>query len=93
MFSLLAVSSAAASALGTYNIARFVATKAIEKRRKVKEYRSLVEKINKVVVAGEKVYNAVSDGVDPAEAAKIKAIADAVKTALDGQPVPKSKAE
>lgn len=78
MFSLLAVTSAAASALGSYNIARFVVTKGIEKRRKVKEYKRLAASVQKAVTFGEKLYLAASDGISPEEAAKAKAFADRV---------------
>lgn len=78
MISPLAVTSAIASALGSYNIARYVVTKGIEKRRKVKEYKRLAANIAKAVDFGEKLYTAASDGISPEEAAKAKAFADRV---------------
>ena len=82
MVSLLAATSAAASALGTYNIARYVATTAIEKRRKVKEARELADNVKAAIKFAKGAYEAVSDGISPEEAAKAKAIASAVKAAL-----------
>lgn len=43
------LSTTAATALGAYNIARFIATNAIEKRRKIKETKEMIANVKAAV--------------------------------------------
>jgi len=79
---LTAALAASTSVLGSYNLARMVMTRAIKTRRKAKAARALVSDIQSAVSFAKKAYEAVSDGVDPEEAKKFAAIAEAVKKAL-----------
>lgn len=83
---LTAALAASTSVLGTYNLARFAMTRAIKARRKAKAARALVGDIQAAVSFAKKAYEAVSDGVDPEEAKKIAAIAEAVKKTLGAKP-------
>jgi len=88
MFDPLTISASAATALGAYNVARFVVTKAAEKRRKVKEAKNLAGDVRAAIGFAKKAYEAVSDGLDDEERKKIKAFAAAVKEAVQAESEP-----
>jgi hypothetical protein len=93
MISALAIASSAASALGSYNLAAWAAKRAIKRRRQVKAFRGLVGDVRTGIGFIRTVRDAVSDGIDDTERAKIAATAKAIRELLDGEkPVAAGKA-
>lgn len=77
--SALGLWAAVATGLGSYNLARFLAMRAIKRRRQIREAKRVAGNVKRAHDFIEKMYYAAADGVDEKEAAKIRAIVTKVK--------------
>ena len=74
--------TAASSGLGSYQLAKWFAIRAIKRKRSAQQATHAYRTVKAGALYAKKLYEALADGVDPDEAAKARAIYQEVKAAI-----------
>ena len=77
--SALGIWMAVANGLGGYNLSRFLAMRAIKKRREIRKRRKVEANIVKAHDFIERLYKNAQDGIDDREAAVVRAVVSKFK--------------